>query len=107
MLSVFPVSRLSIAMTEWPSAKKRSARCDPKNPAPPVIRMRTLLFLHYEPTMKTRLAAECTMLSVDQIKCQGNRVPTITAFYVGTPFLASVWLRNLDAIALRVFHLGS
>ena len=38
MLRVEPVMRLSMAMTVWPSARKRSHKCEPKNPAPPVIR---------------------------------------------------------------------
>src|SRR5438552_1157744 len=31
-----PVSRLSTQMTEWPSARRRSQRCEPRNPAPPL-----------------------------------------------------------------------
>src|SRR5438067_4578458 len=36
MLAAFPVTKLSIAMTRCPSANRRSVRCDPRNPAPPV-----------------------------------------------------------------------
>src|SRR5438874_2791322 len=38
MLSIDPVERLSSTATSWPSASSRSARCEPMNPAPPVIR---------------------------------------------------------------------
>ena len=37
ILSGDPVIVLSIAITRKPSASKRSARCEPRNPAPPVI----------------------------------------------------------------------
>src|SRR2546423_14610506 len=36
MFAGLPVMRLSIAMTRCPSFRRRSARCDPKKPAPPV-----------------------------------------------------------------------
>src|ERR1043166_3976642 len=36
MLAVLPVTRLSIAITRWPSARSRSHRCEPKKQAPPV-----------------------------------------------------------------------
>src|SRR5438874_2638475 len=36
MLAALPVTRLSIAITRWPSAIKRSVKCEPKKPAPPV-----------------------------------------------------------------------
>src|SRR5947207_2699522 len=39
MFSMDPVIRLSIAMTWCPSARKRSQRCEPTNPAPPVIKV--------------------------------------------------------------------
>jgi hypothetical protein len=32
-----PVRKLSTAVTPNPSVKKRAQRCDPRNPAPPVI----------------------------------------------------------------------
>src|SRR5512135_1031001 len=38
MLRGFPVRRLSIAITSWPSARRRSQRWLPRNPAPPVTR---------------------------------------------------------------------
>src|SRR5712692_10214242 len=37
-LSTLPVERLSTTVTRCPSATRRSARCEPMNPAPPVIR---------------------------------------------------------------------
>src|SRR5262245_43409929 len=40
MLRMFPVRRLSIAMTSWPSVRRRSQRWLPRNPAPPVTRTR-------------------------------------------------------------------
>src|SRR5689334_3296799 len=42
MLSGEPVRRLSMQMTSSPSARKRSQRCDPMKPAPPVMRMRAI-----------------------------------------------------------------
>src|SRR3990172_1439821 len=36
MLSTLPVTKLSIATTWWPSWSRRSQRCEPTNPAPPV-----------------------------------------------------------------------
>ena len=33
---LMPVKKLSRQMTSWPSAIKRSQRCEPRNPAPPV-----------------------------------------------------------------------
>src|SRR5690349_10719077 len=36
MFSSEPVSRLSTQMTRCPSARRRSQRCEPRNPAPPV-----------------------------------------------------------------------
>src|SRR5262249_61729333 len=42
MLRSFPVSRLSIAMTSWPSRSSRSQRWLPRNPAPPVTSTLTL-----------------------------------------------------------------
>src|SRR5437867_7373602 len=39
-LSGVPVRKLSMQMTSSPSARKRSHRCEPMKPAPPVIRMR-------------------------------------------------------------------
>src|SRR3954471_7141491 len=36
MFEVLPVMKLSIAMTRCPSASRRSVRCDPRKPAPPV-----------------------------------------------------------------------
>src|SRR5215469_6706172 len=36
IFAVLPVIRLSMAITRWPSASKRSVRCDPKKPAAPV-----------------------------------------------------------------------
>src|SRR5262252_10527845 len=36
MLRGFPVRRLSIAITSWPSARRRSQRWLPRKPAPPV-----------------------------------------------------------------------
>ena len=36
MFSSVPVSRLSTQSTRWPSASRRSQRCEPRNPAPPV-----------------------------------------------------------------------
>ena len=33
-----PVDRSSTLITRWPSASRRSARCEPMNPAPPVTR---------------------------------------------------------------------
>src|SRR5947208_2521260 len=40
MFSIDPVERSSRACTRWPRAISSSARCDPMNPAPPVIRYR-------------------------------------------------------------------
>src|SRR4249919_2205567 len=43
MLAVSPVRRLSIPMTAYPRSSSVSARCDPMNPAAPVITTRCLL----------------------------------------------------------------
>src|SRR5580704_1097898 len=40
MLSGCPVTKLSNPTTAWPSARNRSARWEPRNPAAPVIRTR-------------------------------------------------------------------
>src|SRR5476649_937355 len=37
MFSRCPVTKLSSPTTEWPAAINRSVRCDPRNPAAPVI----------------------------------------------------------------------
>src|SRR5215208_939024 len=37
MLPMEPVDRLSRTITSWPSSSSRSARCEPMNPAPPVM----------------------------------------------------------------------
>ena len=37
-LSMLPVDRSSMTVTLWPALSSVSARCDPMNPAPPVIR---------------------------------------------------------------------
>src|SRR5262245_34772526 len=50
MLSRSPVSRLSTQMTSWPSRRKRSQRCDPMKPAPPVTRMRAISALYHRRT---------------------------------------------------------
>src|SRR5262245_53471920 len=42
MLSGLPVMKLSTHMTSWPSARKRSQRCEPMKPAPPVIMSRAI-----------------------------------------------------------------
>src|SRR6267378_7071530 len=42
-LSGDPVRKLSMQMTWSPSSRKRSQRCEPMNPAPPVIRTRPML----------------------------------------------------------------
>src|SRR5207302_1254107 len=49
MLSALPVRRLSIAMTSYPRSRKSSHRCEPRNPAPPVIRTRTFPPLCWDP----------------------------------------------------------
>src|SRR5208282_5607573 len=36
MLSFTPVKKLSAQITSWPSRTRRSQRCEPRNPAPPV-----------------------------------------------------------------------
>src|SRR5437764_6198221 len=41
-LSGVPVRKLSMQMTSSPSARKRSQRCEPMKPAPPVMRMRAI-----------------------------------------------------------------
>src|SRR5574342_611548 len=41
MLSREPVSRLSMQTTSQPFPKRKSQRCEPRNPAPPVTRTRT------------------------------------------------------------------
>src|SRR5512138_3617711 len=38
MFSILPVRRLSMQTTSCPSARRRSQRCEPMKPAPPVIR---------------------------------------------------------------------
>ena len=40
MFAVSPVSRLSIPTTECPRSRSASDRCDPMNPAAPVMTMR-------------------------------------------------------------------
>src|SRR5262249_18030140 len=40
MLSGVPVRKLSMQMTSAPSPRNRSQRCEPMNPAPPVINTR-------------------------------------------------------------------
>src|SRR5215471_13119831 len=47
MLSIDPVDRSSRTRTSWPSASSRSERCEPMNPAPPVISARTFAALSY------------------------------------------------------------
>ena len=37
MLAIEPVDRSSTRISRWPSASRRSARCEPMKPAPPVI----------------------------------------------------------------------
>src|SRR5207302_10281924 len=41
-LSGVPVRKLSMQMTSSPSSRKRSQRCEPMKPAPPVMRMRAI-----------------------------------------------------------------
>src|SRR5947199_6757121 len=41
-LSLAPVKKLSTQMTSWPLARRRSQRCDPRKPAPPVTKERGL-----------------------------------------------------------------
>src|SRR5579884_39036 len=45
MLSVLPVIKLSIATTSHPSASRRSQRCEPRKPAPPVTKTRGIISL--------------------------------------------------------------
>src|SRR5207302_10343469 len=40
MLSLVPLKKLSAHSTSLPSATSRSQRCEPRNPAPPVTRIR-------------------------------------------------------------------
>src|SRR6266567_1402880 len=47
MFSTLPVERLSSRTTRSPRSSRRSARCDPMKPAPPVIRKRN------EPSLKS------------------------------------------------------
>src|SRR6185369_11350083 len=42
MLSLLPVKKLSRQITSCPSSRRRSHRCEPTKPAPPVTRMRML-----------------------------------------------------------------
>src|SRR5216684_9144977 len=42
MFSMLPVDRSSRMKTSWFFFSRASARCDPKNPAPPVIKTRAL-----------------------------------------------------------------
>src|SRR5437879_7998978 len=42
MLSGVLVRKLSMQMTSSPSSRKRSQRCEPMKPAPPVMRMRAM-----------------------------------------------------------------
>src|SRR5437773_1834776 len=48
MFGVAPVMQLSTQTTSWPSAMKRSQRCEPTKPAPPVIKVRIRLVLVFE-----------------------------------------------------------
>ena len=42
----FPVSRLSTATTEYPSPRRASHKCEPRNPAPPVTRARNFVMTY-------------------------------------------------------------
>src|SRR5690606_13058763 len=44
-LSGVPVVKLSMAITSWPSAMNRAQRCEPRNPAAPVISTRISVFV--------------------------------------------------------------
>src|SRR5690606_23654151 len=44
-LSGVPVMKLTMAITSWPSAMNRSQRCEPRNPAAPVISTRMSVFV--------------------------------------------------------------
>src|SRR5688572_9090224 len=49
MLEIEPVDRLSRTNTSSPRARSASDRCDPTNPAPPVINTRITLFSTFYP----------------------------------------------------------
>src|SRR6266704_1738174 len=42
MWSLAPVKKLSTQMTSWPLPSRRSQRCEPRKPAPPVTKVRGL-----------------------------------------------------------------
>ena len=48
MFSIEPVERLSRMSTSCPCSSSASARCDPMNPAPPVMKALTIVFLSAE-----------------------------------------------------------
>ena len=40
MFLLVPVKRLSAHKSSWPSSRRRSIKCEPRNPAPPVTKIR-------------------------------------------------------------------
>src|SRR5665647_3290483 len=52
MLSLLPVKKLSRQITSCPSPRRRSQRCDPTKPAPPVTNIRMLFYLSFETIKK-------------------------------------------------------
>ena len=55
MLCLLPVKKLSTHSTSLPAASKRSHRCEPRKPAPPVTNIRLLMLpLENPPTFEGR-----------------------------------------------------
>src|SRR5689334_13273486 len=67
MLRCAPVKKLSAQRMTAPSASKRSQRCEPRNPAPPVIRTRFSRCIHQlcssqNPILFSNFLFECKLM---------------------------------------------
>ncbi len=66
---ILPVTRLSIIVTEYPAARRASARCDPITPLPPVINIFFIIIVY-------RISCDRTLMSImHQMNRMNNYVP--------------------------------
>ena len=89
MLARLPVMRLSTQTTSCPSARKRSHRCEPTKPAPPVMTVRTLNSPSHG-SRPVRLFSLC--LEIAEIAIENLPVPGMLRLIERV--LRSKWYRN-------------
>src|SRR5690348_3288288 len=109
MLSVLPVIRLSIATTSSPSASRRSQRCDPRKPAPPVTSARGIVVLLVRVRLASTYNPVCVLLlyldkygtlqatSITEARTSVNDFPASLPRAIGASLVLQMESRPKDA----------